>query len=106
MTLVIDPACSTCKGSGKIMGGDEYQDCPACRLTSRYAVRWCDTCHEERPVAGMRESRGEFGNTYTACARCVEAAKVAHEASVDGQWKVLRDNGADELALRAAAGDR
>lgn len=28
-------ACETCKGSGFVMGGDEYQTCPGCRLTAR-----------------------------------------------------------------------
>lgn len=27
--------CTTCHGTGKIMGGGEYHDCPGCRLTAR-----------------------------------------------------------------------
>ena len=106
MTLYIDPECSTCHGSGKVMGGDEYHGCPGCRLRARYARRWCDSCHAEKPVAGMREMPGEFGNVYTICAACIEAATLAHESSVEAQWRDLRDSGADELTLRAMAGDR
>jgi hypothetical protein len=29
------PDCSLCDGSGQVMGGDEYQQCPDCRLRAR-----------------------------------------------------------------------
>lgn len=29
------PDCSLCAGSGLVIGGDEYQECPSCRLRSR-----------------------------------------------------------------------
>jgi hypothetical protein len=29
------PDCSLCDGSGHVMGGDEYQQCPDCRLRAR-----------------------------------------------------------------------
>ena len=29
--------CSTCKGQGVVMGGDEYQPCPACSLRAMAA---------------------------------------------------------------------
>jgi hypothetical protein len=29
------PDCTLCAGSGQVMGGDEYQQCPDCRLRAR-----------------------------------------------------------------------
>ena len=88
MTITIDPTCSTCHGSGKIMGGDEYHDCPACRLRSRYATRYCDYCRTEQPVAGMTFFKGEYGNTYTACEDCANGMiEDAHEASVEAEYR-------------------
>jgi hypothetical protein len=54
----------------------------------------------------MREMTGEFRNVYTICAACIEAATLAHESSVEAAWRDLRESGADELTLRAMAGDR
>ena len=105
MTVYIDPACPTCHGSGKIMGGDQYHDCPGCRLRSRHATRYCDACHRERPVAGMTFAKGEFGNEYATCASCGEAAKVAHEASVEAQYRDAYA-GLSPLEQRFADGDR
>ena len=107
MTLYIDPECVTCHGSGKVMGGDEYHDCPGCRLASRYVTRYCDGCSTEQPIVGMTFLKGELTRTeYAMCADCTDKAKAAHEASVEAAWRELRESGADELTLRAMAGDR
>lgn len=107
MTIVIDPACTLCSGTGHVTVDYGSETCPRCRLQSRYQTRWCDSCHEERPAVGMTFMRGELTRTeYAVCADCQSKAKAAHEASVEAAWKELRDSGADELTLRTMAGDR
>jgi hypothetical protein len=33
--IIAFPDCALCNGSGQVMGGDEYQQCPDCRLRAR-----------------------------------------------------------------------
>jgi hypothetical protein len=33
--IIAFPDCALCDGSGQVMGGDEYQQCPDCRLRAR-----------------------------------------------------------------------
>jgi hypothetical protein len=35
LTIIAFPDCSLCDGSGLVIGGDEYQQCPDCRLRAR-----------------------------------------------------------------------
>lgn len=79
-----DSLCSWCQ-----MGA--HTECSACTCTwerdTFYANRVCEWCDD-----------GD-------CA-CHDEIVASAEDSVEGQWKALRDAGADELTLRALAGDR
>ena len=110
MTVYAD--CTTCRGSGLVMGGDEYQTCPGCRLRSRreesVEQEWCDAGPSNRGhyVAVGSTVPYERGSQFRMCLTCRDRLVAAHEAHVEGQWKALIDAGADEMTLRAMAGDR
>ena len=90
---IIDPQCSTCHGRGYVIASDDEQPCPGCRLRARYEKRWCDSCHTDKPIDGMRFVKEASGNDYAICAECCEAADAAHEAAVEAQyWDAYGDD--------------
>jgi hypothetical protein len=80
--------CAYCNGSGQVMGGDEYQQCPDCRLRARRPTwpsrnKWagaCERCAQNVPVGeGLvhRSTEGKWHLVHRACPKYTTPAADA-----------------------------
>jgi hypothetical protein len=113
LTIIAFPDCSLCDGSGLVIGGDEYQQCPDCRLRARrngaadalaigaalLRTTWDGRC----PACGW--DKAETGGRHADwCPRSADVDQQQSAVNAEPGWE--KYEGLSPLEARYADGDR